>query len=128
MGGMTTPAVLLGDTIRRACPEIVPLYFELDGTFLNHPANLEPANLVDLQKAVGAPAQTSVRSSTATPTAASVIDEKGNAVTLGRDRSGGRGARLPVPRLRATKSPSSSTTRLPEGCARASLRSWAAAP
>ena len=33
--------------------EIVPKYFELDGTFPNHPANpLEPANLVDLQKAV----------------------------------------------------------------------------
>ena len=32
---------------------IVPLYFELDGSFPNHEANpLEPANLVDLQKAV----------------------------------------------------------------------------
>ena len=53
MGGMTTPAVL-GDTILPGLPlEIVPLYFELDGTFPNHPANpLEPANLVDLQKAV----------------------------------------------------------------------------
>lgn len=53
MGGMTTPAVL-GDSILPGLPlEIVPLYFELDGTFPNHPANpLEPANLVDLQKAV----------------------------------------------------------------------------
>ena len=53
MGGMTTPAVL-GDEILPALPlEIVPVYFELDGTFPNHPANpLEPANLVDLQKAV----------------------------------------------------------------------------
>ncbi|MBM7052237.1 phosphomannomutase/phosphoglucomutase [Rothia sp. ZJ1223] len=53
MGGMTTPAVL-GDTILPGLPlEIVPLYFELDGTFPNHPANpLEPANLVDLQKSV----------------------------------------------------------------------------
>ena len=53
MGGMTTPAVL-GDALLPALPlEIVPLYFELDGTFPNHPANpLEPANLVDLQKAV----------------------------------------------------------------------------
>ncbi|MGH2754009.1 MAG: phosphomannomutase/phosphoglucomutase [Actinomycetota bacterium] len=33
--------------------EVVPLYFDLDGTFPNHPANpIEPANLVDLQKAV----------------------------------------------------------------------------
>lgn len=53
MGGMTTPAVL-GNEILPALPlEIVPVYFELDGTFPNHPANpLEPANLVDLQKAV----------------------------------------------------------------------------
>lgn len=33
--------------------EIVPLFFELDGTFPNHPANpIELENLVDLQKAV----------------------------------------------------------------------------
>jgi phosphomannomutase len=53
MGGYTVPAVL-GDAKLDALPlEIVPLYFELDGTFPNHEANpLEPANLVDLQKAV----------------------------------------------------------------------------
>jgi len=53
MAGLTTPAVL-GDAELEALPlEIVPLYFELDGTFPNHPANpLEPANLVDLQVAV----------------------------------------------------------------------------
>jgi phosphomannomutase len=53
MGGYTVPAVL-GDAKLGALPlEIVPLYFELDGTFPNHEANpLEPANLVDLQKAV----------------------------------------------------------------------------
>jgi phosphomannomutase len=33
--------------------DVVPLYFELDGTFPNHPANpIEPENLADLQKAV----------------------------------------------------------------------------
>jgi phosphomannomutase len=33
--------------------EVVPLYFELDGTFPNHLANpIEPENIVDLQKAV----------------------------------------------------------------------------
>ncbi|MBW3658179.1 MAG: phosphomannomutase/phosphoglucomutase [Actinobacteria bacterium] len=33
--------------------EVVELYFELDGTFPNHPANpLEPENLVDLQRVV----------------------------------------------------------------------------
>ncbi|MBO0909789.1 MULTISPECIES: phosphomannomutase/phosphoglucomutase [Arthrobacter] len=53
MAGLTTPAVL-GDTLLAGLPlEIVDLYFELDGSFPNHPANpLEPANLVDLQAAV----------------------------------------------------------------------------
>ncbi|MCC9205979.1 phosphomannomutase/phosphoglucomutase [Arthrobacter sp. zg-Y769] len=53
MAGMTTPAVL-GDTILPGLPlDIVPLYFELDGSFPNHPANpLEPENLRDLQAAV----------------------------------------------------------------------------
>jgi phosphomannomutase len=53
MGGYTVPSVL-GDAALPALPlEIVPLYFELDGTFPNHEANpLDPANLVDLQRAV----------------------------------------------------------------------------
>ncbi|HEY0697248.1 MAG TPA: phosphomannomutase/phosphoglucomutase, partial [Micromonospora sp.] len=53
MGGHTVPAVL-GDTVLPALPlTIVPLYFELDGSFPNHEANpLEPANLVDLCAAV----------------------------------------------------------------------------
>jgi phosphomannomutase len=54
MGGLTVPAVLGGAAGLPALPlEIVPLYFELDGTFPNHEANpLDPANLVDLQRAV----------------------------------------------------------------------------
>ncbi|WKU04286.1 phosphomannomutase/phosphoglucomutase [Micromonospora sp. HUAS LYJ1] len=53
MGGYTVPSVL-GDAALPALPlEIVPLYFELDGTFPNHEANpLDPRNLVDLQRAV----------------------------------------------------------------------------
>ncbi|MGI5145314.1 phosphomannomutase/phosphoglucomutase [Plantactinospora sp. CA-294935] len=53
MGGYTVPAVL-GDAVLPALPlSIVPLYFELDGSFPNHEANpLDPANLVDLQAAV----------------------------------------------------------------------------
>jgi len=53
MGGYTVPAVL-GDSLLPALPlTIEPLFFELDGTFPNHEANpLEPANLVDLQRAV----------------------------------------------------------------------------
>ncbi|MCJ0699733.1 phosphomannomutase/phosphoglucomutase [Frigoribacterium sp. CFBP9039] len=54
MGGLTVPAVLGTAAGLAELPiEIVPMYFELDGTFPNHEANpLEPANLVDLQKAV----------------------------------------------------------------------------
>jgi phosphomannomutase len=54
MAGLTTPAVL-GDAVGLpALPlDVVPLYFELDGTFPNHEANpLEPANLRDLQARV----------------------------------------------------------------------------
>ncbi|AYF98371.1 phosphomannomutase/phosphoglucomutase [Protaetiibacter intestinalis] len=54
MGGMTVPAVLGTAAGLPELPlEIIPLYFELDGTFPNHEANpLEPENLVDLQRAV----------------------------------------------------------------------------
>jgi phosphomannomutase len=48
MGGHTVPVVLDGLPL-----EVLPLYFELDGSFPNHEANpLEPANLVDLQAEV----------------------------------------------------------------------------
>ncbi|WP_062438162.1 phosphomannomutase/phosphoglucomutase [Herbidospora daliensis] len=48
MGGHTVPEVFAGLPI-----DLVPLYFELDGSFPNHEANpIEPANLVDLQAAV----------------------------------------------------------------------------
>ncbi|QIX27673.1 phosphomannomutase/phosphoglucomutase [Nocardioides sp. JQ2195] len=50
MAGHTAPAVFdrLGDQV-----DLVPMYFELDGTFPNHEANpIEPANLVDLQERV----------------------------------------------------------------------------
>ncbi|TXS41641.1 phosphomannomutase/phosphoglucomutase [Streptomyces sp. uw30] len=48
MGGHTVPTVFEGLPL-----DVVPMYFELDGTFPNHEANpLDPANLVDLQKRV----------------------------------------------------------------------------
>ncbi|AJP02296.1 phosphomannomutase [Streptomyces cyaneogriseus subsp. noncyanogenus] len=48
MGGHTVPSVFAGLPV-----DVVPMYFELDGTFPNHEANpLDPANLVDLQKRV----------------------------------------------------------------------------
>jgi phosphomannomutase len=54
MGGLTAPAVLGDAAGLDALPlDVVPLYFELDGTFPNHEANpLDPRNLVDLQAAV----------------------------------------------------------------------------
>ncbi len=54
MAGHTVPAVLGRAAGCSALPlEIIPLYFELDGTFPNHEANpLEPENLRDLQRAV----------------------------------------------------------------------------
>ncbi len=50
MAGHTAPAVFarLG-----AAVELVPMYFELDGTFPHHEANpIDPANLVDLERRV----------------------------------------------------------------------------
>ncbi len=48
MAGFTAPAVLAKLNV-----EVIPMYFELDGTFPNHEANpIDPANLVDLQKRV----------------------------------------------------------------------------
>lgn len=48
MGGHTVPSTFDGLPI-----ELIPLYFELDGTFPNHEANpIEPGNLRDLQAKV----------------------------------------------------------------------------
>src|SRR5262249_29396693 len=47
-GGNTVPSVFDGLPI-----ELVPMYFELDGSFPNHEANpLNPANIVDLRRKV----------------------------------------------------------------------------
>ena len=48
MGGHTVPTVFDGLPL-----DLVPLFFELDGSFPNHEANpLDPKNIVDLQKKV----------------------------------------------------------------------------
>ena len=48
MGGHTVPTVFHGLPL-----DLVPMYFELDGSFPNHEANpLDPKNIVDLQKRV----------------------------------------------------------------------------
>ncbi|WP_394940282.1 phosphomannomutase/phosphoglucomutase [Psychromicrobium sp. YIM B11713] len=82
MAGLTTPAVL-GDQLLPALPlEIVPMYFELDGTFPNHEANpLEPANLVDLQAAVVAHGADIGLAFDGDADRCFVIDEKGHPVS-----------------------------------------------
>jgi phosphomannomutase len=48
MAGETVPHVF-----KRLPCEVIPLYFELDGSFPNHPASpIEPENMMDLQAAV----------------------------------------------------------------------------
>jgi phosphomannomutase len=48
MAGYTVPTVFEGLPL-----EVIPMYFELDGTFPNHEANpIDPENLRDLQRAV----------------------------------------------------------------------------
>ncbi|MGN6245317.1 MAG: phosphomannomutase/phosphoglucomutase [Motilibacteraceae bacterium] len=53
MAGHTVP-IVLGAQVLDALPlDVVPMYFELDGTFPNHEANpIDPANLADLQAKV----------------------------------------------------------------------------
>ena len=51
MAGHTAPAVF--QRLPEGLVELVPMYFELDGTFPHHEANpIEPANLRDLQDRV----------------------------------------------------------------------------
>jgi phosphomannomutase len=85
MAGHTVPAVL-GAPLETAGGgpriDVVPLYFELDGTFPNHEANpLEPANLVDLQKAVVAEGADLGLAFDGDADRCFVVDERGEAVS-----------------------------------------------
>jgi phosphomannomutase len=77
MGGYTVPSVFQGLPI-----EIVPMYFELDGSFPNHEANpLDPKNIVDLQarvREVGADAGLAFDGDA---DRCFVVDERGNPVS-----------------------------------------------
>ena len=83
MGGLTVPAVLGTAAGLPALPiEIIPLYFDLDGTFPNHEANpLEPANIVALQKAVIDHGADLGLAFDGDADRCFVVDEKGDAVT-----------------------------------------------
>ena len=48
MGGLIVPAIF-----KKLPVEVIPLYFDLDGNFPNHPASpIEPENMVDVQRMV----------------------------------------------------------------------------
>ncbi|MDP9219472.1 MAG: phosphomannomutase/phosphoglucomutase [Actinomycetota bacterium] len=83
MAGLTAPAVLGTAAGLAELPlEVVPLYFELDGTFPNHEANpLDPKNLVDLQRAVPAHGADIGLAFDGDADRCFVIDEKGAAVS-----------------------------------------------
>ncbi|MBL0885870.1 phosphomannomutase/phosphoglucomutase [Myceligenerans indicum] len=83
MGGHTVPAVLGTAAGLPELPlQIVPMYFDLDGTFPNHEANpLEPENLLDLQAAVIAHGADIGLAFDGDADRCFVVDEKGVAVS-----------------------------------------------
>ncbi|MDQ4008915.1 MAG: phosphomannomutase/phosphoglucomutase [Actinomycetota bacterium] len=77
MGGHTVPAVFADLDV-----ELVPMYFELDGTFPNHEANpIEPANLLDLQRRVVDSAADLGLAFDGDADRCFVVDERGEVVT-----------------------------------------------
>jgi phosphomannomutase len=108
MGGHTVPAVLgtLGGL--PALPlTVIPLYFELDGTFPNHEANpLNPENLRDLQAAVIAQSADLGLAFDGDADRCFVVDERGEPVSpsaitalvatreIAKERAAGRDARI----------------------------------
>jgi phosphomannomutase len=77
MAGLTVPAVLSDGSLT-----VVPMFFELDGTFPNHEANpIEPANLVDLQREVVARGADLGLAFDGDADRCFVVDERGEVVT-----------------------------------------------
>jgi phosphomannomutase len=76
MAGHTAPAIFA----RLNC-EIIPMYFELDGSFPNHEANpIDAKNLVDLQKAVIEHKADLGLAFDGDADRCFIVDEKGNAI------------------------------------------------
>ena len=79
MAGLTAPVVFgrIADGV-----DLVPMYFELDGTFPHHEANpIEPENLVDLQKRVLAEGADLGLAFDGDADRCFVVDERGDAVS-----------------------------------------------
>ncbi|MFE5940465.1 phosphomannomutase/phosphoglucomutase [Streptomyces sp. NPDC056470] len=77
MGGHTVPTVFAGLPL-----DLVPMYFELDGTFPNHEANpLDPANIVELQARVRAEGADLGLAFDGDADRCFVVDERGEAVS-----------------------------------------------
>ncbi|MHB1615526.1 MAG: phosphomannomutase/phosphoglucomutase [Actinomycetes bacterium] len=77
MGGYTAPTVFAGLPVT-----VIPLYFELDGTFPHHEANpIDPANLVDLQAGVRAHEADLGLAFDGDADRCFVVDERGQAVS-----------------------------------------------
>jgi phosphomannomutase len=83
MAGMTVPAVLgTAANLPKLPLEIIPMYFELDGSFPNHEANpLDPKNLEDLKNAVLAQGADLGLAFDGDADRCFVVDERGEAVT-----------------------------------------------
>jgi phosphomannomutase len=80
MAGHTAPAVF--DALGSEQAEVVPLYFELDGTFPNHEANpIEPENLRDLQARIVAEGADIGLAFDGDADRCFVVDEQGRAVS-----------------------------------------------
>jgi phosphomannomutase len=108
MGGHTVPVVLGSHSGLPNLPlTVIPLYFELDGTFPNHEANpLAPENLVDLQAAVIAHKADIGLAFDGDADRCFVVDERGEPVSpstitalvatreIAKERSAGRDARI----------------------------------
>src|SRR5674476_417129 len=108
MGGHTVPAVLGTQAGLPALPlTVIPLYFELDGTFPNHEANpLTPENLRGLQAAVIAHGADRGLAFDGDADRCFVVDERGEPVSpsaitalvatreIAKERAAGRDARI----------------------------------